>query len=98
VDSSGFTTCRFTRWFDHKYGAVRQQHDWVKCHLMCGVKTNIVTAVEILGRSTNDSIVLPALTKTTAQNFKIAEVSADKGYASKGNAKAIASSATISWS
>src|SRR5438552_2088447 len=32
VDSSGFTTCRFTRWFDHKYGQVRQQHDWVKCH------------------------------------------------------------------
>jgi len=90
VDSSGFTTCRFVRWFDHKYGAVRQQHDWVKCHLMCGVKTNIVTAVEILGRSTNDSIVLPALTKTTAQHFQIAEVSADKGYASKSNTEAIA--------
>ncbi|MBA3916642.1 MAG: transposase, partial [Acidobacteriales bacterium] len=35
VDSSGFTTCRFTRWYDQKYGTVRQQHDWVKCHLMC---------------------------------------------------------------
>jgi transposase len=91
VDSSGFTTCRYTRWFDHKYGAVRQQHDWVKCHLMCGVKTNIVTAVEILGRNTNDSIVLPALAQSTAQNFQIAEVSADKGYASKSNAEAIAS-------
>ena len=43
VDSSGFTTCHFTRWFDHKYGIVKQQHDWVKCHIMCGVKTNIVT-------------------------------------------------------
>jgi hypothetical protein len=89
VDSSGFTTCRYTRWFDHKYGAVRQSHDWVKCHLMCGVKTNIVTAVEILGRNTNDSIVLPALAKSTAQNFQLAEVSADKGYASKSNAEAI---------
>ena len=29
-DSSGFTTSRFHRWFDHKYGAVRQQHEWVK--------------------------------------------------------------------
>src|SRR6202042_3378586 len=28
ADSSGFTTCRYTRWFDHKYGQVRQQHDW----------------------------------------------------------------------
>lgn len=90
ADSSGFTTCRFTRWFDHKYGQVRQQHDWVKCHLMCGVKTNIVTAVEILGRNTNDSIVLPALAKSTAENFQVAEISADKGYASKSNAEAIA--------
>lgn len=90
VDSSGFTTCRFTRWFDHKYGEVRQQHDWVKCHLICGVKTNIVTAVEILGRNTNDSIVLPALVERTAHNFKIAEVSADKGYASRSNADLVA--------
>ncbi len=51
VDSSGFTTSRFTRWFNHKYGEVREQHDWVKCHLMCGVKTNIVTAVEIHERT-----------------------------------------------
>jgi hypothetical protein len=34
VDSSGFTTSRFHRWFDHKYGKERQEHEWVKCHLM----------------------------------------------------------------
>ncbi len=90
VDSSGFTTSRFTRWFDHKYGQVREQHDWVKCHLMVGTKTNIVTAVEIHGRHTNDSPVLPALVNGTAQNFQITEVSADKGYASRANAEAIA--------
>ena len=37
ADSSGFTTSRFIRWFDHKYGVVRQQHSWVKVHIMCGV-------------------------------------------------------------
>jgi transposase len=89
VDSSGFTTCRFTRWFDHKYGAVRQQHDWVKCHLMCGVKTNIVTAVEILGRYTSDTKVLPTLATSTAKNFQLREVSADKGYASRENTDTI---------
>ena len=31
--------------------------DWVKCHLMCGVKTNIVTAVEIEGRHAADDPV-----------------------------------------
>jgi hypothetical protein len=83
VDSSGFTTSRFTRWFDHKYGKVVEQHDWVKCHLMCGVKTNIVTAVEIHDRHANDSPLLPPMVKTTADNFRISEVSADKGYAGR---------------
>jgi transposase len=35
--------------------------------------------------------VLPALAQSTAQNFQIAEISADKGYASKSNTEAIAS-------
>ncbi len=90
VDSSGFTTCHFERWFDHKYGVVRQQHDWVKCHIMCGVKTNIVTAVEIHGRNANDATLLPALVNTTAHNFQMAEVSADKGYISRKNIDAVA--------
>jgi transposase len=90
VDSTGFTTCHFARWFDHKYGIVRQEHDWVKVHIMCGVKTNIVTAVEIHGRNAADSKQLPALLSKTAETFDIREVSADKGYASRANMDAIA--------
>ena len=89
ADSSGFTTSRFHRWFDHKYGAVRQQHEWVKCHLMCGVRTNIVTAVEIRDKDASDTKLLPALVDATAKNFKLSEVSADKGYGSLKNYKAI---------
>lgn len=90
VDSSGFTTNKFHRWFDHKYGQERQEHDWVKVHIMCGVKTNIVTAVEISGRSAADTRQLPALVETTARNFAIAEVSADKAYGSVRNTDTIA--------
>lgn len=89
ADSSGFTTSRFVRWFDHKYGAVRRQHEWVKVHLMCGVRTNIVTAVEIRDKDASDTKLLPALVDTTAKNFQLREVSADKGYGSVGNYKAI---------
>lgn len=89
ADSSGFTTSRFVRWFDHKYGAVRQRHEWVKVHLMCGVKTNIVTAVEIRDRDASDTKLLPALVDATAQNFALREISADKGYGSVKNYKAI---------
>jgi transposase len=89
ADSSGFTTSRFHRWFDHKYGAVRQQHEWVKVHLMCGVRTHIVTAVEIRDKDASDTKLLPALVDATAENFKLNEVSADKGYGSVKNYKAI---------
>jgi len=60
-----------------------------KCHLMCGVKTNVVTAVEIHERNTNDSPILPSLVETTAKHFDVAEVSADKGYSSVDNINAI---------
>jgi transposase len=90
ADSSGFTTSRFHRWYDHKYGAVRQQHDWVKVHLMCGVSTHIVTAVEIRDKDASDTKFLPALVDATAANFKVREVSADKGYGSLNNYDAIA--------
>ncbi|HXT72985.1 MAG TPA: transposase [Candidatus Angelobacter sp.] len=90
VDSSGFATSRFTRWFDIKYGAPKVKQDWVKCHIMCGVKTNVVTAIEIHGQWASDTKLLPALVDSTARNFQIAEVSADKGYASRNNADAIA--------
>ena len=80
VDLSGFTTSRFIRWFDHKYGVVRQQHEWVKVHLMCGVKTNVVTAVEIREKDASDTKLLPDLVNTTAAHFDMREVSADKGY------------------
>jgi len=89
ADSSGFTTSRFHRWFDHKYGVERQEHDWVKVHIMCGVKTTVVTAIEIAGRNAADTKQLPALITATAQNFAMAEISADKGYASAVNIEAV---------
>lgn len=78
-DSSGFTTSRFNRWYDQKYGVPRKHHHWVKVHIMCGVKTNVVTAVEIRDKDASDTKLLPDLVKTTDKNFTILEVSADKG-------------------
>ncbi|GAC1473855.1 MAG: hypothetical protein NVSMB9_23200 [Isosphaeraceae bacterium] len=90
VDSSGFSTSRFVKWFDHKYGKPRQEYDWVKCHLMCGVKTNIVTSVEIGERYAADCPQFVPLLNATARNFKIREVSADTAYSSYENAEAVA--------
>jgi len=56
---------------------------------MCGVKTNVITAVEILDKDAADSPRLPALTNATRLNFTMREVSADKGYSSYDNHDAI---------
>ena len=88
VDSSGFSTCRFVRWFDVKYGKERSEHYWLKAHLMTGVKTNIVTAVEIGEQYSGDGRFFPPMLKDTAQNFQISEVSADSAYCSNKNAEA----------
>jgi len=89
-DSTGFMVSRFNRWFDEKYGKVRERHDWVKAHIAVGTRTHVVTAVEIGERYTNDSPIMPALLDETAKRFHIVEVSADKAYASENNFQAIA--------
>ena len=87
VDSSGFSTCRFYRWVDAKYTdpKLMSKRDWVKVHLMCGVKTNIVTAVEVSDRYESDTKFFKPLVETTGGNFTMQEVSADKAYLSRDN-------------
>jgi transposase len=89
VDSSGFGSSRMTSWYSTKYGDALDQHDWVKAHICCGVKTNVVTAIRVTDRNVNDSPVLPELVQTTAENFHVSEVSADKGYSSRTNTDVI---------
>jgi transposase len=86
LDSSGFGTCQYVRWFYVKHGSKQEDwHDWIKLHLMTGVKTNIVTSVEVSRRYSNDSPYFKPLVERTARNFQIREVSADKGYDSFSN-------------
>ena len=89
-DSTGFSTSRFVKWYDEKYGVHRSGHDGVKAHIMAGVRTTIITAAEIHGRDAGDSPILPALLETTAAGFTVAGVPADKGYSSVENVEAVA--------
>lgn len=85
VDSSGFSTCQYTRWFNTKYGREQEIHDWLKVHLVCGVTTNIVTAVEITGRDVADTSMFRPLLADTARNFPLGDVVADKAYSTRSN-------------
>jgi len=89
IDSSGFGTSRFVKWFDKKYGKEKDYRTWVKAHLVCGVKTNVVTAVELTMTNEADTKFLPELVVQTAKNFKINEVSGDKAYSSRANMELI---------
>ena len=91
IDSSGFGTSRFVRWFNKKYGRELDNREWVKAHLTCGVKTHIVTAVEISGWAANDTNFFEPLVQKTAENFQIRELSADKAYLSHKNMNLVAS-------
>lgn len=91
VDSSGFSTVQFKRWTDSKYGKAQSidKRQWVKVHLMCGVKTNIVTSVEISHAHAGDSPYFAPLVEATSQNFAMDQVSADKAYSSEKNLRLV---------
>jgi transposase len=85
VDSSGFSACQYVRWYDEKYGKEQSERDWVKAHVMCGVKTNVVTSAEISGAHGADHNYFAPLVNETARHFDMREISADKAYSSYAN-------------
>jgi len=56
---------------------------------MVGVKTNVVTSVEVTPQNVGDYPMLAPLVKRTAARFEMKEVSADKAYLGKSNLDAI---------
>ncbi len=89
IDSSGFASTAYNRWFDHKWGEPKKEAQWVKLHIMCGVRTNIITAADATATRSADSPYLPDFVRITAENFRISEVSADLAYTSRRNLHAI---------
>lgn len=88
VDSSGLSTCRFVQWVNAKYSdpQLMEKREWVKVHLICGVKTNVVTAVEVTDCHAADYPKFKPLVDRTAQSgFQMAEVSGDKAYLGGAN-------------
>ena len=71
--------------FGHLNGKESKAHDWIKIHLICGVKTNIVTAITVTDGKESDFPQFPELVRKTAEHFRIKEICADKGYSSRKN-------------
>jgi len=85
VDSTGFRTNCFGAYCEGKYPSPRE-HKYLKLHACVGVKTNIITAAQITDENGNDSPqLIPLVSETASQGFKVAEVSADKAYSGRDN-------------
>jgi transposase len=97
VDGSGFATCSYVRWYDEKYGKEQSERDWIKAHVMCGVKTNIVTSAEISGAHAHDSNFFSPLVNETAKRFDVREVSADKAYSSYANHRLVENKGAVAY-
>jgi transposase len=88
IDSTGFTSTQLLgTWRTEKYGAKshRVEHDWIKLHAICGVRTNVVTAVEVTPRNSQDSPQFKPLVETTMRNFNVKTIEGDKAYSSHEN-------------
>jgi len=89
VDSTGFATNTYSRWYDEKYGEERKCQRWMKAHAMVGTTTHTIAAVEVTESNVHDSPMLAPLLADTASRFNVREVSADKAYLSHANLAAI---------
>ena len=89
IDSTGFATSIYHRWFDHKWNKVIREAQWVKAHAICGVTTNIIITAVATETDSADSPFLEPFVETTAEHFTVRELSADKAYLSKGNLRAV---------
>lgn len=86
IDSTGFSTSMFSRWFDYRYGKNRDIRVWIKAHAMVGTLTNAITSIEVTdGIKADSPHFIPLLNKTCENGFHVREVSADKGYVAKSN-------------
>lgn len=80
VDATGLSTGCYKRWFDVREMQAHSRRMWIKVHLICGTTTNIVTSVITTPGEYSDNPQFGRLVEVTARNFKMAEISADKGY------------------
>lgn len=93
IDSTGFSTVVYERWFDEKHGKLHSQHPFIKLHAFAGTQTNVVTAVRVT--RAGDCTQLPALLDATRERFDVTEVSADKAYLSYENLEAIEAAGAV---
>lgn len=85
IDSTGFSPSQTVNWRRKNHEGVADNKGWVKGHFVCGVKTKIVTAVEVSDWRSHDNNYFKPLLRETAENHEVQYISADKAYLDRQN-------------
>lgn len=89
TDASGIRTTLFSTWYSLRCNKRIKRRDHLTAHISTGVKSNIVTAVDIRIHKGGDNEMLRKHVDTTAQHFKVHEWSGDGLYWCKENCKKV---------
>jgi len=84
LDSTGFSTSRFERWFEYKWGKHEgKERVWRKAHACCGCTTNVFLSVEVTEKDVGDASMYEKVIGQKTKLFDMKTFVADKAYLSR---------------
>jgi len=85
TDATGIRTNLFSSWYSLRCQKEIKKRDHLTIHITTGIKSNVVTALNVEIKSGNDNKIFREHVDKTAENFKINEWSGDGRYWCKDN-------------
>ena len=89
TDATGIKTQLFSSWYSIRCKKTTRKRDHLTIHITTGVKSNIVTAVNVELKSGNDNKIFREHVDKTSENFKCNEFSGDGKYWCKENCRKV---------
>ena len=85
TDATGIRTNLFSSWYSIRCQKEIKKRDHLTIHITTGVKSNVITALNVETKSGNDNKIFREHVDKTVKNFKAEEFSGDGRYWSKQN-------------
>ncbi len=89
TDATGIRTKLFSSWYSIRCKKEIKRRDHLTIHITTGVKSNIVTAINVETKSGKDNKIFREHVDKTAENFKVNEFSGDGRYWCKENCRKV---------
>jgi hypothetical protein len=89
TDATGIRTNLFSSWYSIRCQKEIKKRDHLTIHITTGVKSNIVTALNVETKSGNDNKIFREHVDKTSENFKVNEFSGDGRYWCKENCRKV---------